>query len=118
LPPAIHETTPDGKPTPDAEFPDHLHGLIKDRNFTVAGLSAALHRSERQLQRRIRRLFGMAPRQMLVHVRLHRSMELLRAGESVKSTALGLGFSTQQNFSRFFKTKTGLNPQDYRGFKS
>jgi len=114
LPPAIHETTPDGKPTPDAEFLDHLHGLIKDRNITVAGLSAALHRSERQLQRRIRRLFGITPRQLLIQARLQRSLQLLESGQSVKATALMLGFASQENFTRFFRIQMSMSPTDYR----
>jgi AraC-like DNA-binding protein len=40
--------------------------------------------------------------------------QLLNSSISVKSLAYDLGFEYPQYFSRFFKTKTGLSPSEYR----
>ncbi len=39
---------------------------------------------------------------------------LLNSKDSVSQIALGLGFEYPQNFSRLFKSKTGMSPSEYR----
>jgi AraC-like DNA-binding protein len=58
---------------------------------------------------------GMAPNQYLIQLKIQQSKELLLIPEnSVKSVAYRLNFESVPYFSKLFKIKTGLSPQDYR----
>ena len=45
---------------------------------------------------------------------IRRANELLRAGNSISSTAYDLGFQTPSHFSRVYKKVTGIPPSEYK----
>ncbi|QEH35140.1 Regulatory protein SoxS [Aquisphaera giovannonii] len=75
----------------------------------VAGLSAY------QLDRRIRRLFGLTPGQLLLKLRIDAAAEQLRhTDRPAAQVALSCGYSDQSAFSRQFRRTIGLTPLEYR----
>ena len=114
IPPAIMECPSAGGRISDAAFLERLYALLCDndpaKELTVAAVASTLHLSRRRLERRSRQFFCITPRQLLIQARLYQSLQLLSAGNSIKVTALMVGFSTQQNFSRFFKQNMGVCP--------
>ena len=99
-------------------FLQRLHALltsqVHSQALNVFRMASALCLSRRQIERRMRRLFHITPKQMLIQARLLQSTQLLRAGESVKKTALTLGFHSPENFSRFFRNRMAMSPAVYR----
>lgn len=59
-------------------------------------------------------IYGQTPHQYLTSLRIEKSKELLRAGESVSSTCFAVGFVSLGSFTSLFKRRTGQNPSLYR----
>jgi AraC family transcriptional regulator len=75
----------------------------------VAGLSMT-HFSEM-----FRRSTGQSPHQFVLHRRVERAKELLRAAEMrVLDVAVACGFKSQQHFARVFRSLCGASPTEYR----
>jgi AraC-like DNA-binding protein len=70
--------------------------------------------TERQLRRYFRGRFGSTPHLWLASSRLHKSHELLSAGDLVKQAATEVHFSSQASFSRQFKRYYKINPSSVR----
>lgn len=68
-----------------------------------------------QLNRRFRRLFGIAPMQFVLRARINAARtKLARGGDGLGEIALDCGFYDQGQFGRIFKRETGLTPGAYR----
>ena len=68
-----------------------------------------------QLNRRFRRLFGIAPMQFVLRARINTARTLLSKGSaSLGEVALECGFYDQGQFGRIFKREIGLTPGEYR----
>ena len=68
-----------------------------------------------QFQRRVRRITGLTPRQLLTKSRIEMAADLLRRTEDALSgIAIDCGFYDQAAFSRQFRAATGLTPSEYR----
>lgn len=67
---------------------------------------------------RLSRLFqqatGMTPHQYYLQKKIDAAIRLLRSGLSVKETAFRLCFDSPYYFSRLFKKKTGVSPQEFK----
>ena len=75
----------------------------------AAGLSIA-HFSEM-----FRESTGQSPHQFVLHRRVDRAMEMLRAAQMrVLDVAVACGFKTQQHFARVFRRVCGASPTEYR----
>jgi AraC-like DNA-binding protein len=75
----------------------------------VAGLSRS------QFDRHFGRLFGSAPREYLLRVRVNAAARLLAASDDkTTSIALATGFYDHSHFSRTFHRIMGVSPQVYR----
>lgn len=99
---------------------------------TLAGVLETLHRdcgrplrieqlartsglSWSQFQRRVRRITGLTPRQILTKARIERAAQALRTtDEALLSISLSCGFYDQAAFSRQFRSATGMAPGEYR----
>jgi AraC-like DNA-binding protein len=75
-----------------------------------AGLSIA------RVERSFRRIFHLAPRQMLLQSRLDAARALLadEPGLSIVKVALACGYSDHSAFTRQFKATLGMTPMQYR----
>jgi AraC family transcriptional regulator len=75
----------------------------------AAGLSIA-HFSEM-----FRQSTGQSPHEFVLHRRVDRAKEMLRAAEMrVLDVAVACGFKTQQHFARVFRQLCGASPTEYR----
>ena len=91
---------------------------ISDRasgQLHVAAIASEAHVSQSHFRRLFRETYGESAGRMHRRARFRRACEMLAyGGMTVSETAYGLGFSTVQNFSRFFKINGGVSPREYR----
>ncbi len=68
-----------------------------------------------QLNRRFRKVFGIAPMQFVLRSRVNAARTILARGRgNLGDVALECGFYDQGQFGRIFKRETGLTPGAYR----
>ena len=85
------------------------------RPLTVADLAASAGCTADQLQRRMRRVFGISPTQYLLRERVDRAARLLAEGdEPIATVAARCGFYDQAQLTRHFGRFMGLTPAQYR----
>lgn len=84
------------------------------QKLTLQQLADEAHISTTYLHRIFRTQLGMTPGNYLSKIRIEESKLLLRSGEySMGEIAQQLGFSSQQHFSRQFRSVTGMTPSEY-----
>ena len=88
--------------------------LEADAAPTLAELAALCRLSVRQLSRSFRASRGMSLGNYVIQRRLERAKQLLVAGESVKSVAYALGFSSPSSFCYAFRKALSISPGRYR----
>ncbi len=80
-----------------------------------ADLAEVVGCSTDQLDRRVRRVFGLTPKQYVLRVKVERAMELLSESDaSLSDVAHESGFYDQPDFSRRFARATGRTPAQFR----
>ena len=80
-----------------------------------ADLAAVVGCSVEQLDRRVRRVFGLSPKQYVLRVKVERAMELLTHSDAgLSDIAYEVGFYDQPDFSRRFVRATGRTPAQFR----
>jgi AraC-like DNA-binding protein len=57
---------------------------------------------------------GQSPHQFVLHRKLERANEMLRAEGRVLDVAVACGFKSQQHFARVFRSVCGASPTEYR----
>ena len=68
-----------------------------------------------QLDRRVRRVFGLSPKQYVLRVKVERAMELLADSDAgLSEIANEAGFYDQSDFSKRFARATGRTPAQFR----
>lgn len=86
-----------------------------DARTGTADMAAAAGWSEPGFSRAFRAAFGVSPKQWLLHSLFDRALRLLSDPRlSVKEAAYRLNFSTEFNFSRFVKRRSGFSPTQLR----
>lgn len=82
---------------------------------TLKLLAAVAGMSPYQLDRRMRRVYGLTTGQWLIKQRIDLAQRQLQdSDDSIASIALQAGYSDQNVFTRQFRRATGLSPRDYR----
>ena len=84
-----------------------------DENVSLEDLSALVGLNRAYLLRTFRRAVGVPPHSYLIHRRLERAKELLRAGEPAAQVALSVGFSDQSHLNLHFKRQLNVSPGRY-----
>ena len=83
--------------------------------LTIDEMAALIGYRPPQFMRAFHATFGVPPHRYLLHQRLSRARELLRASNlALTDIALQLGFASHSHFSTAFRSETGLRPSDYR----
>ena len=99
------------------EFVHHCWSVLESKyaivEFDTHQLAGALNISHRQLQRKIKSLFAMTPRELIKSYRLKKSAELLSEGLSVTQACYSCGFTDTSYFSKSFKTQFNIAPSNY-----
>ncbi len=86
-----------------------------DQKVEVEHLASLVKLSISQLNRRFKKLFGIAPMQFVLRSRVNAARTILsRGSQSLGEVALECGFYDQGQFGRIFKRETGLTPGEYR----
>lgn len=89
---------------------DHMN-----QNATPEDIANELQVGYSWFRKQFKKYTGLAPNQYLIQLKIQHSKELLLSPEnSVKSVAYLLNFESVPYFSKLFKIKTGLTPQEYR----
>lgn len=92
--------------------------LVRDRlghSLKVADLAAAAGCSEAQLERRMKKVFGLTATQYVLRVRVDRARVLLLATTTpLAAIAAEVGFYDQASFTRQFARLTGQTPAQFR----
>jgi len=80
-----------------------------------ADLAAVVGCTPDQLDRRVRRVFGLSPKQYVLRVKVERAIELLtESAATLADVAHEAGFYDQPDFSRRFARATGRTPAEFR----
>jgi len=83
--------------------------------MSVADLAAAASLTVSQLERAIKRAFGLSAKQLLLRLRLEEAILRLRTSEmSVSQIAAECGYYDQSAFTRQFRRVVGMSPGAYR----
>jgi len=92
----------------------HIHAHFADE-LDIASLAARACVSQSQFERRFRQLFGTAPGEYILRVRVNASRELLEnTGRTIADIALSVGFYDHSHFTRTFKRQMSCTPKQYR----
>ena len=78
-------------------------------------LARIAHMSMYQLDRRMRRVFGLTTGQWMLKMRIsHASNVLTETSKPIADVALEAGYADQSSFTRQFRRSVGLAPSEYR----
>ena len=92
-----------------------IHMDAKRQALQVKDLLAGTRQSRRIFERQFRDTVGHSPKEEILRVRLgHAKARLREPGSKISEIAGAMGFSSPQEFSRFFKNATGRSPSAYR----
>lgn len=84
--------------------------------LTASDLANAAGMSTPMLERRMRRLIGLAPSRLIVRVRVEEAMyRVVQSNRSLADIAVECGFSDQAAMSRQIKQFLGVSPKALRG---
>jgi AraC-like DNA-binding protein len=89
-----------------------VHGEI-GRRWTVAQLAAVAGASRSVFAERFTRIVGLAPIDYLLHWRMARARQALRAGTGLAEVAVACGYSSPSAFSTAFRRIVGCSPGAY-----
>ena len=96
------------------EFNFLVETHFKEKHF-VAQYAAMLNKSPKTLSNLFSKAYNKSPLQFIQDRILLESRRLLSySNKSIKEIAYELGFEDIQSFSRFFKTKEGISPSEFK----
>jgi ligand-binding sensor domain-containing protein/AraC-like DNA-binding protein len=104
------------------EWLDSLNTTILENmnsiNFGMEFLSDKMILSERQLQRRIKKITNLTPNKHITEIRLIEAFRLIEEKEvkTVKELSEKVGYTTSNYFSKLFKDKYGKKPSEFLNF--
>jgi AraC-like DNA-binding protein len=97
-----------------ASLIEHVQAHLGE-NLRVSDLAATAQVSAAQLDRQVRRVFGMSPRQLIQRLRFDESMfRLSHSNQPIAEIAAECGFFDQPSFTKQFRAATGMTPGAYR----
>lgn len=87
----------------------------KGREMRVADLAEAAACTPHQLERRVKRLYGLTPTQFILRVRVERAADLLiNTRQPISEIALSSGFYDQSDLTKQFGRLIGETPGQFR----
>ena len=92
-----------------------VQAQIHNVNFTLYQLADELFLSERQLNRRIKKLTGLTPNKYIREIKLQKARALLETHtyNTVAEICYAVGFSKLKYFSQLYKERFGKLPSAY-----
>jgi AraC-like DNA-binding protein len=86
---------------------------FENSSLTIADLSIFCGLSETHFRRVFKSYTGRSPKDFMISVRISKAKELLTRGNSIKDTAIQLGYRDLFYFMRQFKEVTGQTPGNF-----
>ena len=114
------ELLSDGESEPFGKGSENYERIISvmeeniDKNLTATELAALCKMSVPTLEKTVFRYLHSGAMAYYNILRMERALSMLSGGESVKETALSLGYSNQNYFSACFKKRYGFPPSDVK----
>ncbi len=88
---------------------------LSDADVNIGDMADAAATSRAGLNRKMKAILGITPKDFLREVRIQKACQLLRDKNlPVNDVAYMCGFSDSRYFSRAFKAKMGVTPSEYR----
>lgn len=88
---------------------------IDNSDLSVTELAAKLNVSKSGLNRKLKSLLGVAPKEFINKARMNRAVALLHHSDlPVKEIAYRCGFCDQNYFGKCFRAAMGVSPSEYR----
>jgi len=103
--------------TPEMALAQRVMDLLEQRyseDLTSAAIAGLLEYSYGHLERIFRRAYGATIQQKLAQIRIREAISYLSMGQSIKATALAVGYEDYYYFLRVFKKVTGKSPGQMR----
>ena len=98
-----------------AKVVSSVHENIAVSGFGVALLANTVGLSNRQLQRKLAALTGLAPLALIRRLRLERAAHLFQQQTgTVSEIAYACGFESPAYFTKLFRKRFGMPPNHYR----
>ncbi len=86
-----------------------------DRDISIENIAEELNVSYAWFRKAFKAYSGIAPHQYLLQLKIEKAKTLLADhSKQVKEIAFGLNFKSSFYFSKLFKEKTGLSPEQFR----
>ena len=83
--------------------------------ITVESIAGYVGISRKYLYAIFKSALGISPKDYIINYRIEKAKEFLRNESlSVGSIAYSVGYDDSLNFSKMFKSKTGMSPREYR----
>lgn len=100
----------------DAQFGPLLTALMAqpEKPWSVDDMALFLNMSRAAFHRRFTLLSGLAPAQVLLHIRLQLAKKELLKGSSIEQIAEQVGYGSASALSHAFRRATGLTPAAWR----
>lgn len=92
-----------------------VNAHIAEPDFSVNNLAEDLGVSYSQVNKRIKAIVGITPKELITSTRMRKACRQLRTTtKTVKEIAFECGFTDQNYFGKSFKAEMGMSPTDYR----
>ncbi|NVJ59734.1 MAG: response regulator [Gammaproteobacteria bacterium] len=102
--------------TADQTFIEQINNCMEEHysssSFNASELAKHIGLSDRQVQRKLKNMIDLSPKEMIRSYRLKKSYERLKEGVAIKATAFDCGFSSVSYFSNCFKAHFGKTPKE------
>ncbi|SSY85585.1 AraC family transcriptional regulator [Alcaligenes faecalis] len=100
----------------DPAFGGLIEQLLREpaKAWSVDDMAAYLNMSRAAFHRRFTLLCGMAPAQVLLHLRMQLAKRQLEQGLTMEQIAERIGYSSAAAFSAAFRRSVGLSPAQWR----
>lgn len=97
-----------------AKIVDHIYQHT-EQTWSVRELAEACELSERTLFRKVQKVLGVTPYELMLRIRVQRAAEaLVQTDASVSAIAQAHGFCDQSTFTQHFRKRIGMTPRQFR----
>jgi DNA-binding response OmpR family regulator/two-component sensor histidine kinase len=92
---------------------DFIEKHLDESSFTVELLAQQAAMSSKTLNRKLSSLVGLSANELIRQYRLKRSIDFLKAGNSIAQSAYSVGYESHAHFSTSFKSFYGVTPSEF-----
>jgi AraC-like DNA-binding protein len=88
---------------------------ILNPEFRIDDLSEAVCMSRTTFYRKVKTLFGVSPKDLVLQIRMKYALELMKNRDlTLAEVSFKAGFASPQYFNRVFKEQQHCTPKEYR----